>query len=204
MQRKEIFLSIFLIGALLAACGGGGSSSNPVGVGQGPTPTPTPTPAFIGGAGNVPPGDFTIELEMIYTLVVTQGSEEAVTYTTTILLEPEITADNVNASGEGDILEDVHLSNRGSDCSQCCRLDHRGRCNRTIPTLGKNRSCSILYSTARAVCSPGDVQIGAHMDTGGTTYTHQLTMPLVDGATKSFDIEGWKDYLEWTVVLHLK
>jgi len=203
MQRKDIFLSIFLICAVLAACGGVGSPSNPVGVEKGPTPTPTPTPAFIGGVGNVPPGDFTIELEMIYTLIATQGSEEAVTYTTTILLEPEITTDNVNASGEGDILEDVPFQIEEVTVHNVA--DWIIEVDATYdPNLGDEPLLFDFVFNGRGYAGPGDVQIGAHMDTGVTTYTHQLTMPLVDGASKSFDIEGWKDFLEWTVVLHLK
>jgi len=42
------------------------------------------------------------------------------------------------------------------------------------------------------------------MDTGGTTYEHTFSLPLEEGASESFDVEGWKDILEWTAVLHLK
>lgn len=203
MLRKGLFPSVVLVVCLLAACGGGGSSSNPVGVEQGPTPTPTPTPAFIGGVGNVSPGDFTVELEMIYTLIVTQGSEEAVTYTATILLEPEITADNLNASGEGDILEDVPFQIEEVTIHNVA--DWIIEVDATYdPNLGDEPLLFDFVFNGRGYAGPGDVQIGAHMDAGGTTYTHQLTMPLVNGASKSFDIEGWKDYLEWTVVMHLK
>jgi hypothetical protein len=48
------------------------------------------------------------------------------------------------------------------------------------------------------------VRIDAHMDTGGSTYGHPLSLLLEEGATKSFGVEGWRDYMEWTVVLHLK
>jgi len=42
------------------------------------------------------------------------------------------------------------------------------------------------------------------MDVDAIDYEYSLSLPLQEGATKSFDVEGWIDYKEWTVVLHLK
>jgi hypothetical protein len=203
MQRKDIFLSIFLIGALLAACAGGGTSVDTGGPAQDITPTPTPTPVFIGGGGNIPPGDFFIELEMTYLLVTTIGTETPVTFTTTIPLEPEITSDNLTASGEGAILDDVTFQIQEVTAHNVA--DWIIKVAATVDPNGGEEPLILDFNfNGQGYGSIQEVELGAHMDAGSDTYTYQLTMPLVDGASKSFDIEGWKDIKEWTVVLHLK
>lgn len=42
------------------------------------------------------------------------------------------------------------------------------------------------------------------MDEGATTYEHSLSLPLEEGTSKSYDVEGRGGILEWTVVPHPK
>lgn len=42
------------------------------------------------------------------------------------------------------------------------------------------------------------------MDEGAATYEHSLSLPLEEGTSKSYDVEGRGGILEWTVVPHPK
>lgn len=58
--------------------------------------------------------------------------------------------------------------------------------------------------TGQGYGSVEQVQVGAHMDAEAMTHEHALSLSLEEGASESFDIEGWTDILEWTVILHLR
>lgn len=160
-------------------------------------------PLGAGGEEAVPPGGYNVELELTYLLVATAGTDQSVTFTATIPITPGLSSTNLTGTGEGEILEDVPFTIGPVTTHNVA--DWIIEVTASLDPAGGQEPLTLDFTfTGRGYSSVQEVQVGAHMDTGGLTYTHSLSLPLEDGATESFDVEGWTDILEWTVVLHLK
>ncbi len=196
----------FALTALLVvpACSLGGISIGADEIAGGNLATPSPTPSLsVGGSDVLPPGEFNIELELTYLLVPTVGTEEPVYFSTVIPISPALSSAGPTGSGEGEILEDVPFTI--GEITVHNVADWIIEVDAALdPAMGDEPLSLHFMFTGRGYGSVQEVQIGAHMDTGGTTYEHTLSLPLEEGASESFDVEGWKDVLEWTAVLHLK
>ena len=202
-MSRRLLISFTLVALLVVpACSLVGTSTGAGDIAGGNLATPTPALA-VGGGDIAPPGEYDIELELTYLLVPTVGTEEPVTFSTVIPISPALSAASRAGSGEGDILEDVTftigpvVAHNVADwiITVDAELD---------PAAGAEPLSLHFTFNGRGFGSVEEVQVGAHMDTGGDTYEHTLSLSLQEGATKSFDVEGWTDILEWTVVLHLK
>ena len=204
MSRRLLIAFTLAVLLVAAACSLGGTSIGAGDTTGGAFATPTPTPLLaVGGGSTLPLGEYSIELELTYLLVTTAGTNEPVTFSTVIPLSPELTSTNLTASGEGDILGDVPFTIGPVTTHNVA--DWIIKVEAALdPAMGEMPISLHFTFNGSGYSSVQEVQVGAHMDTGGSTYEHTLSLPLEEGASKSFDVEGWKDILEWTVVLHLK
>jgi len=200
-MSRRLLIAFTLIALLVVpACSLGGTS---IGAGD-DLATPTPTPLLAaGGGGTLPPGEYSIELELTYLLVATAGSDQPVTFTTTIPITPSLSSANPTGEGDGEILDDVPFT-IGPVTTHNVADWIIGVMATLDPAGGEDPLTLDFTFTGQGYASVQEVQVGAHMDTGGNTYEYRLSLPMEEGASESFDIEGWKDIQEWTVVLHLK
>jgi hypothetical protein len=189
---------------LVPACRLGQVGGTPEVIPDGGLATPTPTPVLaVGGEGTLPPGEQRIELELRYLFVSTVGSEEAVVFTTTIPLTPALSPSVRSASGEGEMLEDVTFAVGPVTAHNVA--DWIIKVDATLdPAMGAEPLTLHFTFTGQGYSSVQDVQFRAHMDAGATTHDYSLSLPLEEGATKWFDVEGWTDIQEWTVIVHLR
>jgi len=203
-RRLPVVLTLAAL-IVVPACSLGGSAASEGNLGEGTIATPTPMVVLgVGGGDTLPPGEFNIELELTYLLVPTVGTDQPVLFSTTIPLIPEFSSTNLTGSGEGEILEDITFTVGPVTAHNVA--DWIIDVDASIDPAVDDEPLSlrfVFYGQGYATIDE-TVQVGAHMDTGGTTYEHSLSLPLEEGASKSFDTEGWKDIQEWTVVLHLR
>jgi len=204
MSRRLLIAFTLAVLLVAPACSLGGTS-----IGAGDTPggnlaTPTPTPLLaVGGGSTLPPGEYSIELELTYLLVTTVGTNEPVTFSTIIPLSPELTSTNPTASGEGDILGDVPFTIGPVTTHNVA--DWIIKVDAALDQATGAEPLSLHFDfRGQGYATIDEVSVGAHMDVDAIDYEYSLSLPLEEGASKSFDIEGWKDIREWTVVLHLK
>jgi hypothetical protein len=140
---------------------------------------------------------------MTYILVPTIGTDQPVVFSTTIPLSPVLTATNRTASGDGEILEDIPIAVGPVTVHNVADWIIHAEAI-FDPNLADEPLSLRFAFTGQGYGSVEQVQVGAHMDAKATTYEHALSLPLEEGASESFDIEGWTDILEWTVILHLR
>jgi hypothetical protein len=204
MSRRLLVAFALLAVVVVPACSLAGTGTGASDT-SGSLATPTPTVVLgAGGSDRLPPGEFTIELEMTYLLVPTVGTSEPVTFSTVIPLSPELTSTNLTASGEGDILDDITFT--VGEVTAHNVADWIIKVDASLdPAMGAEPLSLHFDLKGQGYATIDEiVQLGAHMDVDAISYEYSLTLPLEDGASKSFDVEGWKDIKEWTVVLHLK
>ncbi len=205
-MSRRLLIAFTLTALLIApACSLGGASIGTGDTTGGNLATPTPTPLLaVGGGSTLPPGEYSTELELAYLLVTTVGTNEPVTFSTVIPLSPELTSANLTASGEGEILDDVTFTIEEVTAHNVA--DWIIKVDAALDPAAGAEPLSLHFDFNGQGYSTIDeiVQLEAHMDVDAIDYEYSLALPLEEGASKSFDVEGWEDILEWTVVLHLK
>jgi hypothetical protein len=205
MSRRFLVTFTLLAVVVVPACSFGGASTGAGDLAGDILATPTPTPLVaVGGGDTLPPDEFSVELELTYLLVPTVGTDQPVTFSTVIPLLPEFTSTNLAASSEGDILDDVTFTVGPVTAHNVA--DWIIKVDATLdPAMGAEPLSLHFDLKGQGYATIDEiVQLGAHMDVDAIAYEYSLTLPLEEGASKSFDVEGWKDIKEWMVVLHLK
>lgn len=202
---RRILVALALAALIVVpACGLGRTDAGEGDLGDETIATPTPTLALaVGGGDTLPPGEFGIELELTYLLVPTVGTEEPVYFSAVIPISPELSVANPTGSGEGEILEDVTFTVGPVTAHNVA--DWIIKVDATLdPAMGAEPLSLHFDFRGQGYATVDEVSVGAHMDVDAIDYEYSLTLPLENGASKSFDIEGWKDIKEWTVVVHVK